>query len=122
MSSVVRDFLTTEKQQKEAPAPLYLPPKHRPGSPPRCDNRALHSRHTLQGAQMRQVLFIAKLLVILSLTIFAATSLVAQRADNVGFTFDGCRNQGDITLPIAGFFVCPDKSPSNPNQNAYTGG
>ncbi len=53
---------------------------------------------------------------------FAATSLVAQQADNVRFTFEGCRNQGDITLPIAGVFVCPDKSPSNPNQDAYTGG
>jgi len=71
---------------------------------------------------MRQLLFIAKILVILSLTIFAATSLVAQQPDNIRFTFEGCRNQGDIILPIGGVFVCPDKSPSNPNQDAYTGG
>src|SRR3954452_4953614 len=71
---------------------------------------------------MRQVLFTAKILIILFLIIFAATSLVAQQPDNIRFTFEGCRNQGDIILPIGGVFVCPDKSPSNPNQDAYTGG
>src|SRR5437660_277588 len=72
---------------------------------------------------MRQVLFIAKILVILSLTIFAASSLVAQQPDNIKFGFQGCRNDGSVTLPIAGAFICPDKLPSFPgNQDAYTGG
>lgn len=34
--------------------------------------------------------------------------------DSVAFTLEGCRNDGTITLPIGGVFVCPD--------GAYTSG
>src|SRR5437588_7762987 len=71
---------------------------------------------------MRQVLLAAKAVVVLSLAIFAATSLAAQQPVHVDFKFQGCRNDGSIVLPIAGVFICPDKSPSNPNQDSYTGG
>ncbi|WP_139556012.1 hypothetical protein [Methylotetracoccus oryzae] len=47
-----------------------------------------------------------------ALALTASTFMGAARAvddpDGVSFTLEGCRNDGTITLPIGGKFVCPD--------------
>src|SRR5206468_6844049 len=63
-----------------------------------------------------------KAFVVLAVLLFAGAAL-AQEPDHVSFTFEGCRNNGDILLPNgSGQFICPDKQPSQPNKDAYTGG
>ena len=68
------------------------------------------------------VYFCFKAFVVLAVLLFAGAAL-AQEPDHVSFTFEGCRNNGDILLPNgSGQFICPDKQPSQPNKDAYTGG
>jgi hypothetical protein len=38
----------------------------------------------------------------------ATTAALAADPDHINFTLEGCRNDGSITLPIGGKFICPD--------------
>src|ERR1041385_6166762 len=68
------------------------------------------------------VYFCFKAFVVLAVLLFASAAL-AQEPDHVNFAFEGCRNDGSILLPNgSGQFICPDKVPDMPNQDAYTGG
>jgi hypothetical protein len=40
----------------------------------------------------------------------------------VNFELEGCRNDGSITLPIGGKYVCPDPGAVGGNDSAYTNG
>src|SRR5262245_6495179 len=40
----------------------------------------------------------------------ASPALATDDPSSVSFTLEGCRNDGTITLPIGGRFVCPDSA------------
>ncbi|GAA1910016.1 MSCRAMM family protein [Nocardioides marmoribigeumensis] len=50
----------------------------------------------------------------LAMVVTAPAATAATTGDGVSYTLEGCRNNGDITLPIAGKFICP--------TSAYTTG
>jgi hypothetical protein len=57
----------------------------------------------------------------------ATLALVSVGANQqVGFRFEGCRNDGTITLPIANpinsGYICPEVFAAPPNQATYTSG
>src|SRR5512140_1103721 len=46
--------------------------------------------------------------VMLALVLTASVALAFTQSNFISFTLEGCRNDGTITLPIGGKFICPD--------------
>lgn len=65
--------------------------------------------------------------VLISLVVLLALTAAYADPSAGRFIFQGCRNDGSITLPnpnppYAGQFICPDVLPDKPSQASYTGG
>ncbi|WP_024303656.1 hypothetical protein [Pseudogulbenkiania sp. MAI-1] len=82
---------------------------------PGCFRRRLttprtHSSATATPAGVKQTLLtFFKLLLTTLFLVLGANSAFAADPDHVSLTLEGCRNNGDITLPnSSGQFVCPD--------------
>jgi hypothetical protein len=62
------------------------------------------SNQQTRGAPIR---FAAAVLALVSLCAFTGIAL-ATEPNSISFTLEGCRNNGDITLPNSGQFICPN--------------
>jgi hypothetical protein len=68
-------------------------------------------RKTITWRPGRKTLGVIGLIVLLGLLAFTVSLAMATAdPDSVSFTLEGCRNDGTITLPIGGKFVCPDSA------------
>ncbi|SMF30758.1 hypothetical protein SAMN02745746_02456 [Pseudogulbenkiania subflava DSM 22618] len=60
------------------------------------------------GGDKRPLLTFFRLLLTTLLLVLGASPAFATDPSHVNFTLEGCRNDGSITFPVGGPFVCPD--------------